>query len=123
MKEALIVGIGGFAGSISRYLIQSAIVNRFITIFPIGTFSINIIGSLAIGVIFGLAERFEWMNPEWRLFLAVGFMGSFTTFSTFAFDNLQMIKDGNLPQLLWYTSLSLVLGVTLAWLGFAIARP
>jgi CrcB protein len=123
MKEALIVGIGGFAGSVSRYLIQSVVVNRFITIFPIGTFSINLIGSLAIGIVFGLSERYEWMNPEWRLFLAVGFMGSFTTFSTFAFDNLQMIKDGNIAQLLWYSGLSLILGVALAWIGFSLARP
>jgi CrcB protein len=122
MKEVLIVGLGGFAGSISRYLIQNAVVNRFITIFPLGTFAINIIGSLIIGLIFGYAERYQWMTQEWRLFLAIGFCGSFTTFSTFAFDNLQMIKDGNYHQLFWYVSLSLVLGVALAWLGFIMAR-
>ncbi len=122
MKEVLIVGLGGFAGSISRYLIQNAVLNRFITIFPLGTFAINIIGSLIIGVIFGFAERYQWMTQEWRLFLAIGFCGSFTTFSTFAFDNLQMIKDGNYYQLVWYVSLSLILGVALAWLGFIMAR-
>jgi len=99
MKEILIVGIGGFAGSVSPYLIQNVVVNRFITVFPIGTFAINIIGSLIIGVIFGLADRYQWMTQEWRLFLAIGFCGSFTTFSTFAFDNLQLIKDGNYHQL------------------------
>ena len=123
MKEALIVGLGGFAGSISRYLVQSVLVNRFITIFPFGTFTINLIGSLAIGVVFGLADRYEWMNPEWRLFLAIGFFGSFTTFSTFAFDNLQMIRDGNYTQLLLYISLSLVLGIALAWFGYVVTRP
>ena len=122
MKEILIVGLGGFAGSISRYLIQNAVVSRFITIFPLGTFIINIIGSLLIGLIFGYAERYQWMTQEWRLFLAIGFCGSFTTFSTFAFDNLQMIKDGNYYQLFLYISLSLVLGVAIAWLGFILAR-
>ena len=122
MKEILIVGLGGFAGSISRYLIQNAVVSRFITIFPLGTFIINIIGSLLIGLIFGFAERYQWMTQEWRLFLAIGFCGSFTTFSTFAFDNLQMIKDGNYYQLFLYISLSLVLGVAIAWLGFILAR-
>ena len=122
MKEVLIVGLGGFAGSISRYLLQNAIIHRFITIFPLGTFAINLIGSLSIGIIFGLADRFDWMNQEWRLFLAIGFCGSFTTFSTFAFDNLQLIKDGNYSQLFWYTSLSLILGVALAWLGFIMAK-
>ena len=122
MKEVLIVGLGGFLGSISRYLLQSAIVNRFITIFPIGTFSINIIGSLMIGLIFGLSERYQWMTQEWRLFLAIGFMGSFTTFSTFAFDNLQLIKDGNYMQLFWYTVLSFAVGVALAWVGYSITK-
>ena len=89
---------------------------------PLGTFAINIIGSLIIGIIFGFAERYQWMTQEWRLFLAIGFCGSFTTFSTFAFDNLQLIKDGNYYQLFWYTSLSFVVGVALAWLGFIMAR-
>lgn len=123
MKEALIVGLGGFLGAIARYLLQNAIVNRFITIFPVGTFSINLIGSLIIGLIFGLSERYQWMTQEWRLFLAIGFCGSFTTFSTFAFDNMQLLKDGNYSQLIWYTVLSFVFGVGLAWLGYSITKP
>ncbi|MEN8248601.1 MAG: fluoride efflux transporter CrcB [Bacteroidota bacterium] len=122
MKEILIVGIGGFAGSVSRYLLQNIIVGRFITIFPLGTFAINLIGSFAIGLIFGIAERYEWMNQEWRLFLAIGFCGSFTTFSTFAFDNLQLIKDGNYQQLVWYTVLSFILGVALAAVGYILVK-
>jgi CrcB protein len=122
MKEILIVVIGGFVGSVSRYLIQNAVVNKFITVFPLGTFAINIIGSLIIGIIFGLADRYQFMTQEWRLLLAIGFCGSFTTFSTFAFENLQMIKDGNYYQLFWYISLSLVLSVALVWLGFILAR-
>lgn len=123
MKEVLIVGLGGFLGAISRYLLQNAIVNRFITIFPVGTFTINLIGSLVIGLIFGLSERYQWMTQEWRIFLAIGFCGSFTTFSTFAFDNLQLLKEGNYSQLIWYTGLSFVLGVGLAWLGYSITKP
>ncbi len=123
MKAALIVGLGGFAGSISRYLVQTALVNRFITIFPLGTFSINLLGSLIIGLVFGLAERYSWLTQEWRLFLAIGFCGSFTTFSTFAFDNLQMIRDGNFWQLLWYIALSVILSLGLAAAGYFLARP
>jgi fluoride exporter len=122
MKEVLIVGLGGFAGSISRYILQNAIVHRFLTIYPIGTFAINIIGSFFIGVIFGLADRYAWMTQEWRLLLAIGFMGSFTTFSTFAFDNLQLLRLGNYHQLFWYISLSIIFGIALAWFGFLIAR-
>ncbi len=123
MKAALIVGLGGFAGSISRYLVQTALVNRFITIFPLGTFSINLLGSLIIGLVFGLAERYSWLTQEWRLFLAIGFCGSFTTFSTFAFDNLQMIRDGNFWQLLGYIALSVILSLGLAAAGYFLARP
>ena len=122
MKEILIVGIGGFAGSVSRYLLQNAVVNRYVTIFPLGTFAINLIGSFVIGLIFGLAEKYDWMTQEWRLFLAIGFCGSFTTFSTFAFDNLQLIKDSNYQQLIWYTLLSFILGVALAALGYVIVK-
>jgi CrcB protein len=122
MKEILIVGIGGFAGSVSRYLLQNIVVSRFVTIFPLGTFAINLIGSFIIGLIFGLSEKYDWMTQEWRLFLAIGFCGSFTTFSTFAFDNLQLIKDSNYQQLIWYTLLSFVLGVALAAFGYVIVR-
>ena len=122
MKEVLIVGLGGFAGSISRYLIQLAVISRFTLLFPLGTFAINLVGSLMVGLIFGYAERFQWMNPEWRLFLAIGFCGSFTTFSSFAFDNLRLLEDGNYYQLFWYVSLSLILGVALAWGGYTFAR-
>ena len=123
MKEVLIVGLGWLLGALARYLLQNAILNRFITIFPLVTFSINLIGSLIIGLIFGLSERYQWMTQEWRLFLAIGFCGSFTTFSTFAFDNLQLLKDGNYSQLIWYTALSFVFGVGLAWLGYSITKP
>jgi len=123
MKEVLIVGLGGFVGSISRYLLQNAVVSRFVTVLPFGTLAINLIGSLFIGLIFGLADRYQWMTQEWRLFLAIGFCGSFTTFSTFAFDNLQLLRDGNYFQLFWYTSISFIVGIALAWLGYVIARP
>ncbi len=68
MKEVLIVGLGGFASSISRYLIQLALISRFSLLIPLGTLAINLGGSLVVGLIFGYAERFQWMNPEWRLF-------------------------------------------------------
>ena len=122
MKEVLIVGLGGFAGSISRYLIQLALISRFSLLFPLGTLAINLVGSLVVGLIFGDAERFQWMNPEWRLFLAIGFCGSFTTFSSFAFDNLRLLEDNNYYQLFWYVSLSLILSVVLTWGGYSFAK-
>ena len=122
MKELLIVGLGGFASSISRYLTQLALISRFSLLFPLGTLAINLVGSLVVGLIFGYAERFQWMNPEWRLFLAIGFCGGFTTFSSFAFDNLRLLEDNNYYQLFWYVSLSLILSVVLTWGGYSFAK-
>ena len=121
MKQLIIIGLGGMAGSISRYLLQQAVLRHYITIFPLGTFLINIFGCLLIGLIFGFADRFAWLTEEWRLLLAVGFCGSFTTFSTFAFDNMQLIKDGNYMQLLAYVLASVLIGVLFVWTGFIIA--
>jgi CrcB protein len=110
------------AGSISRYLLQQAVLRHYTTIFPLGTFVVNMIGSLLIGVIFGLAERYDWMTQEWRILLAIGFCGSFTTYSTFAFDNLQLLRDANYTHLIWYVLLSLSISIFFVWMGFILSR-
>ncbi len=93
------MGIGGVAGSVSRYLIQNVVVNKIYYCFSDWYIRHKYYWQPNNRVIFGLADRYQWMTQEWRLFLAIGFCGSFTTFSTFAFDNLQLIKDGNYHQL------------------------
>lgn len=122
IKQLILIGIGGMAGSISRYLIQQTIIKHYISIFPLGTFIVNIVGSLLIGLVFGLANRYEWMNQELRLLVAIGFLGSFTTFSTFAFDNYILLREGNIAQFAWYVALSLIVGLLLAWAGFIIGK-
>lgn len=122
MKELLLVGIGGFIGSISRYLVHLFMASRFVTPFPVGTFTVNLVGSLLIGVIMGIFERYDWLTHEWRIFLAIGFCGSFTTFSTFAFENVHLLRESNYLHLLAYVSLSVILGMVLVWVGYQMAK-
>jgi len=121
MYKLLLVGIGGFAGSSARYLMQ-LIFPHYPGAFPWGTFLINIIGSLLIGIIYGLAEEHKIMSQEMRLLLAIGFCGSFTTFSTFSVENLQMIQVGSYAHLAVNILLSVTLGVIAVIGGVQLTR-
>ncbi len=122
MKLILIIGAGGFIGSISRYIVSQFLQKVFETTFPIGTMAVNIIGSFLIGIIYALSDKSEILNAEWRMFLTVGFCGGFTTFSSFAFENYAML---NIQQYLFsvlYIGLSLILGLLAVYLGVILVR-
>jgi fluoride exporter len=122
LKTMLIVGSGGFIGSALRYLVQVNVEKLMSSTFPMGTLLVNVTGSFIIGIIYAFAEKGNLMNPEWRIFLAVGICGGFTTFSTFTMDNLNLLKDNSLIQLLLYTGGSLFLGVLAVYLGIILTR-
>jgi CrcB protein len=122
MKELLVIGIGGFLGSISRYLLQMMVSARLPLSFPSGTLVVNLIGSLLIGLFFGYVEQKHWFSPQVRLFLTIGFFGSFTTFSTFAFENLELLREGNYLNFTIYTIASVAGGILLVWGGYLLAR-
>ncbi len=113
----LIVGLGGFLGSVARYLTALQFTKWFPSAFPWSTFVVNIIGCLLIGLIYGFAERYQWSTPTLRLFLATGSCGGFTTFSSFAFENVQLIQTGSFGVLAAYTLASVALGLAFATLG------
>ena len=94
IKTLLLVGTGGFLGSVSRFLASRFMQDNFPSAFPFGTFFVNITGCLLIGLIYGFSERSSLLTAEWKMFLAVGFCGGFTTFSTFANENLALLRDG-----------------------------
>lgn len=121
MYKILLVGLGGFAGSSARYLMQ-LVFPHYPGAFPWGTFLINIIGSLLIGIIYGLAEEHKIMNQEMRLLLAIGFCGSFTTFSTFSVENLQMFQIGSYAHLIVNIVLSVTLGIMAVIIGIQLTR-
>ena len=117
IKVLLIIGTGGFVGSISRYLVQQLMQEKFDTTFPVGTMAVNILGSFIIGLVYALSEKGDVLSPEWRLFLAVGICGGFTTFSSLAYESFQMIKLEQFFFVALYMGLSLFLGLIATYLG------
>ncbi|MCT4603034.1 MAG: fluoride efflux transporter CrcB [Marinifilum sp.] len=122
LRTLLLIGMGGFLGSISRFLIGQGLHRIFDTIFPIGTMTVNVVGSFIIGVVYSLAERDNLISPEIRMFLAVGFCGGFTTFSSFAFDKLNLLKDSGFLYLSMYLGGSVFLGLLAVYLGTQIHK-
>jgi fluoride exporter len=118
----LVIGLGGFLGANARYLLGTWIVARYGTSFPHGTLVINVSGSFVIGLFLVLiSERFV-LHPHWRLFVVVGFLGAYTTFSAFSFESLALLLDGA-----WWRGLanmvgSVILGLIAALSGMVVAR-
>jgi CrcB protein len=118
IKNLLIIGTGGFLGTIARYLISQLNLTISFHSIPVGTLTVNVAGSFLIGFLTGIAEKSMILTPEWRLFLMVGLCGGFTTFSAFANENLMLIHNGQGLAVLLYTGLSIFLGFLAVYLGY-----
>src|SRR5215468_3938654 len=108
-RNILLVGLGGLLGSIARYLVTVLFAGQFATSFPLATFVVNISGCFIIGILFALSERGSGLSPEWRIFLTTGFCGGFTTFSTFSYESIKLIQDGEFFYLGMYVVLSVLI--------------
>lgn len=117
----ILVGIGGLLGSVARYLVASSITKTIPSAFPFGTFAVNLVGCLINGIIFALSERFDWLF-EWRSFLATGFCGGFTTFSSFAYENILLLQDKDYLTFASYSILSFILGLIATFIGLFLTR-
>src|SRR5437773_2869667 len=93
-RSLLLIGAGSFAGGIFRYLLQQFVQKNYPSSIPLGTLSVNIVGCFIIGVIYGIASKGNLLSSEMRLLLATGFCGGFTSFSSFAFENVRLVIDG-----------------------------
>lgn len=122
LRTILIVGSGGFIGSVLRYLVQYFVEKGMTSTFPLGTLIANVAGSFIIGIVFALAEKGNLLSAEWRIFLAVGICGGFTTFSSFAYNNFTMIKEQSFMQLLLNVGGNLFLGILAVYLGVILIR-
>ena len=96
MIAMLWVGLGGFLGANARYLVSRWAAQRFGTAFPYGTFIINITGSFVLGFFLAFIEQRPWVHPTARLLFSIGFVGAYTTFSTFTFESIALIERGEL---------------------------
>jgi fluoride exporter len=116
------VGLGGCLGSILRFWLGSYIGSRMGTRFPYGTFVINITGSFLIGLVFALfATKTHW-SPYWQYLLPIGFIGGYTTFSSFEFEALRMVQDGQIGVGILYVVLSVIVGFAAVWGGMMAGR-
>ncbi len=122
LRTILIVGTGGFLGSALRYIIHVLVEKGMTSTFPWATFIANILGCFIIGVVYAFSEKGNLLNPELRVFLTVGFCGGFTTFSAFAYNNLNLLKDNSIYYLLLNAGGSLVAGVFAVYLGIVLVR-
>jgi len=121
-KTILLVGVGSFIGGISRYLVNVFVQKLYLTSFPLGTFLVNITGCLLIGFFFGLSEKGNLLKPEWLIFLTTGVCGGFTTFSSFSYESLSLLRGREFYFFNLNIILSLVLGLTATYIGLALVR-
>jgi fluoride exporter len=120
--EYLWVGLGGFLGANARYVVGVWMVERLGAAFPWHTLLINVSGSLAIGVILTLlTERFD-ADPAWRLLVVVGFLGGYTTFSSYTFEALALARAGEWPAAVGYVLASNLVGLLAVVAGMLLAR-
>ncbi|MCD4792380.1 MAG: fluoride efflux transporter CrcB [Bacteroidales bacterium] len=122
LQNMLLIGAGGFLGSVMRYGSGQMMLKVFDSSHPIGTFFVNIAGSFLIGLILGMSEKGAVISMNWKLFLAVGFCGGFTTFSAFALENMNFLQSQQFMLSFLYVGLSLFLGLAAVYFGFWLAK-
>jgi CrcB protein len=118
IRNILLIGLGGFIGSVARYFVSLLNLQVEFYAIPVGTLAVNVVGSLIIGFLTGIAEKSTLMTADLRLLLMVGLCGGFTTFSTFTNENLMLMQNGQFLSVILYTGASVFLGFLAVYLGF-----
>ena len=120
--KIILIGTGGFTGAILRYLLSGWVQYRSGSItFPFGTMAVNLIGCAFIGLLTFLVDHRSALSVEMRAFLLVGFLGSFTTFSTFGNETMNLLRDGRMDLAVFNVGGQVLAGIILVWVGRAIA--
>lgn len=121
MIKLLAIGLGGFIGALLRYWVSGWAYAHTQSDFPLGTLVVNVAGSLILGLVMGLSEHYIF-HPHVRLFLTIGFLGAFTTFSTFSYETIMLLQISSFMKAFLNITLSILLGFPAAFLGLALGR-
>lgn len=122
LKQILLVGLGGAIGSIFRFLTSVLMAKYALSNFPLGTFIANVLGCFILGICVGLFGKNPTENENLRLLFVTGFCGGYTTFSTFAAENIQMLQQQNYVMLATYTLVSLLVGFLAVAIGLSLGK-
>jgi CrcB protein len=122
MQNYLVIGIGGFFGAVTRYAVSLWIGQKWGRSFPLGTFFVNVSGSFLIALVMSLLTERFMANPQWRLFLAVGFLGAYTTFSTFELETGSLLRDGEWLIAVLNVVFSVIAGFIALKIGEVVAK-
>ena len=122
MSKLFLVGLAGFIGTVSRYLMSGVIAKRYGETFPMGTLLVNLIGCFLVGLLFYLLEERFLVNQTARTVILIGFLGGFTTFSSVGLQTFTLLRDGESGLALLNIAASNLVGLLLVWVGYTLAR-
>ncbi len=122
LSKYVYIAVGGALGAIARFWVDSAVANRLGTKFPYGTFVINITACVLIGFSLTLMAKRTDLNPAWRFLIAIGFLGAYSTFSSYGWESVSMLRNGGFSMASLYAFGSLFLGLVAVWCGILIAE-
>jgi fluoride exporter len=122
IKTLLLIGLGSFIGGIGRFALGRYVQSTTHSLLPWGTFTVNVLGCLLIGILFGVSLKSDALTTSWKLFLIIGICGGFTTFSTFSLENLELLRNGNILHFFVYTVMSVAIGLLATFGGYMITR-
>lgn len=122
MAQLLLVALGGAFGALARFKLSGFFLHRYANAsFPLGTFTCNVVGCLAIGVFAALAEKHHWFSPDTRILIITGFLGAFTTFSAFGYETMYLARRGEMFVAGSYVASSVCFGLLAVWIGHRLA--
>ena len=122
MTRTVLVGLGGLLGSVARYWLSGAVQRLDGTEFPIGTLAVNVVGSFVVGLVMALSVERGALGANARIFLTIGLCGGFTTMSTFSYETMALLRDGEMVLGLGNIGATLASCLTAVWLGQVVGR-